>query len=457
MASHPGFDPRRFYARARTPSEALAEPFERFARVKAASGFILLGCAAAALALANSPWAGAVRDFWQLDFTVGLEGFELEKPLILWVNDGLMAVFFFLVGLEIKREMLAGELASLRQAMVPVVAAVAAMAAPALVYLAVNAGTPFERGWGIPMATDIAFVLCVLSLLGDRVPLSLKVFLTALAIVDDIGAVLVIAVFYTPDISRAALAVGLAGVVAAGLGNALRARATLFYALAGLVAWVGFLKSGVHPTVAGVLVAMCIPARTRSGVVDFKRAAGEALAGLEGAAQSGVTALADARRHVLLAAVEQASRHAATPLRRMEHALVPWVSFGIMPIFALANAGVSLEGLSLAALARPVTLGVAAGLALGKLTGVFASVWLMHKTGLAPLPAFTTWRHVLGAGILAGIGFTMSLFVAQLAFASPQTLDDAKVGIIAVSLFSGVAGWLVLRGAGEPRAADRPE
>lgn len=450
MNQHGGFDPREYYKTLRTPAERLVEPFVAFMESSAAGGFLLLACTVLAVLLANSPWAEDFRDFWRQSFSIGVEGFELDKPLLLWVNDGLMAVFFFLVGLEIKREMLAGELASPRQAMAPVIAAVAAMILPALVYLALNAGTPAERGWGVPMATDIAFALCVLTLLGDRVPLSLKVFLTALAIVDDIGAVVVIAVFYTPEISRIALGLGLAGVAAAGLGNLLGARGALFYALAGLVAWLGFLKSGVHPTVAGVLLAMCIPARTRAGVRDFTRVARDMVDTLEAHVKPGVPALADAERHDLLAALEQASRHAATPLRRMEHALVPWVNFGIMPVFALANAGVSLHGLNLEALTRPVTLGVASGLALGKLAGVFLSVWLMEKTGLADRPENTTWRHIVGAGTVAAIGFTMSLFVAQLAFADPRALDEAKVGILGVSVLAGLAGWLILRGAGRP-------
>lgn len=401
------FEPGHPSTTRRTPVERVLDTFALFFRCEATSGLVLLACTALAVAGANSPWAGDIARFWQRPFTIGLEDFQLSKPLLLWINDGLMAVFFFLVGLEIKREMRGGELASFRKALSPIIAAGAGMAVPAAVYLAFNHDGPSARGWGVPMATDIAFALCVVSLLGRRVPVTIKVFLTALAIVDDIGAVAVIAVFYTPGISLSALCSGLTALALAAVGNALGARRTRFYLVLGLVAWVGFLKSGVHPTVAGVLLAMCVPAGSGG-----------------------------------------AGKGCATPLQRMEHALAPWVAYGVMPLFALANAGVSFAGITPDALARPVTLGVCAGLLVGKLGGVFLSVWLLAKTGLAPLPLGANWRHILGLSLLAGIGFTMSLFIAQLAFLDPGQLAEAKLGIIGASLLAGVLGWAVLRRGG---------
>ncbi len=446
MASRQHVNIRRFYKTKRTPMEKAFHTFAYFFRSEATSGFILLACTALALAGANSPWAEDIERFWQLPFTVGFEGFALSKPLVLWVNDGLMAVFFFMVGLEIKREMMAGELAGFRKALSPILAAVAGMAAPAAVYLAFNHGTHAASGWGVPMATDIAFALCVLSLLGKRVPLSLKVFLTAVASVDDIGAVAVIAVFYTPDLSLIALGIGLSALALAAAGNALGARRTLFYLVLGLVAWVGFLKSGVHSTVAGVLMALCIPARSRSDVSGFKQALRDITGALDRTLKPGLSVLADAKRQALLEDLTRASLHASAPLLRMEHGLAPWVAYGVMPVFALANAGVSLSGVSPASLLSPVTLGVALGLLFGKLGGVLLSVWIMAKTGLAPLPEGCTWRHMTGVSLLAGIGFTMSLFIGQLAFHDPAILDEAKLAIIGASLLAGVLGYGVLRG-----------
>lgn len=437
---------RSFYNKQRTPMERVRDTFEVFFTSEATGGLILLACTTLALAGANSPWAGDIERFWQRPVTIGMEGFGLSKALVLWVNDGLMAVFFFLVGLEIKREMLAGELASFRKALSPILAAIAGMVAPAAVYLAFNHGTPAAGGWGIPMATDIAFALCVLSLLGKRVPLSLKVFLTAVAIVDDIGAVAVIAVFYTPDISLVALGIGLTALALAAAGNAMGARRTFFYLVLGIVAWVGFLKSGVHATVAGVLMALCIPAGSRSDVKGFKRALRDIAGALDRTLKPGVSVLADAKRQALLEDLSRVSRHAGAPLLRMEHGLAPWVGYVIMPVFALANAGVPLAGVSLGSLLTPVTLGVTLGLLCGKLGGVFLCVWIMDKTGIAPLPERATWRQVFGVSLLAGIGFTMSLFIGQLAFHDPAMLDEAKLGIIGASLLAGGLGYAVLRG-----------
>lgn len=455
MTHDTGHDLRASYARPATPADRLLDPFRSFMRIEAASGLLLLACTVLALIAANSPLGPAWQAFWQHPFAVGPEGFELRKPLILWVNDGLMAIFFFLVGLEIKREMLAGELASPAQALPPVLAAVGGMAVPALLYLAFNLGHPsgIAQGWAVPMATDIAFALGVLSLAGDRVPLSVKVFLTALAIADDIGAVLAIALFYTADISLAALGIGFAGLAVAALGNRLGVVRTLFYVLAGAVTWVAFLKSGVHATVAGVLLAFCIPAHARATPGDLVDA-GRRLLGMVEHGDADARLLADSQRHAAVEAMETAARHASAPLLRLEHALTPWVAWGIMPVFALANAGVAINADLLGGLGNPVTLGVAAGLFFGKQLGVLAAVWLPVKLGLARLPRDMTWRHVYGVALLAGIGFTMALFVAQLAYAEARTLDYAKVGILAASLVAGVCGWRVLRAAPPAPAGD---
>ena len=423
-----------------------------FIRAETAGGIVLLACAALALAWANSPWASTYHGLWQIKLTVGPPGFALSETLLHWINDGLMAVFFFVVGLEIKREALVGELAAPRQAALPVAAALGGMLVPAALYAAVNADGPGARGWGIPMATDIAFALGALALLGRRAPTGLKVFLTALAIVDDLGAVLVIALFYTAQLSWAALAAAagfLIALVAANLGHA---RHPVVYALLGLGLWVAFLQSGVHATIAGVLLALAIPARTRVDTASFLER-GRALVDAFGrSGHQGRGILTNAGQQAALAELEMLTEGVQTPLQRLEHALRPWVAFAIVPLFALANAGVALGGVG-EALAQPVTLGVVLGLVLGKQVGVTLGAWLAVRAGVASLPDGIHWRHVYGASWLAGIGFTMSLFVGTLAFGGGPLLDAAKVGILAASLIAGVVGWLFLH-LGAP--GDRP-
>ena len=374
----------------------LTRAFQRFVAFEASSALLLLGAAIAAFAWANSPASASYDALWAARPFPVLEPVGMNKSLLLWVNDLLMAVFFFVVGLEIKRELVDGELATRRQAMLPLVAAIGGMVVPALVYVAFNAGGDGAAGWGIPMATDIAFALGILTLLGPRVPLGLKVFLTAVAIVDDLGAVLVIAFFYTASVSGVAL--GVAAVVLAALValNRANVQRSLPYLLLGAVLWVAVLKSGVHATIAGVLLAFTIPAEGENA-----------------------------------------------PLDRLEHALHPWVAFGVMPIFALANAGVALGGG--AGLASPVTLGVVAGLVLGKAVGVLAAARLAVGAGWAALPLGVTWGHVAGASLLCGVGFTMSLFIATLAFGPSPLLDAAKTGILLASAIAGVLGYAVLR------------
>jgi NhaA family Na+:H+ antiporter len=379
--------------------------------------------------------------------TIGAGSFELSKSLLLWINDGLMAVFFFVVGLEIKREILVGELATPRKALLPIAAAVGGMAFPALIYLAFNAGQPGEVGWGMPMATDIAFALGVLALLGNRAPLSLKIFLTALAIVDDIGAVMVIALFYTAEITWASLAIAGVLLLASFLANRAGVRHPLVYALLGIGLWVAVLKSGLHATVAGVLLAMTIPPRSFIDADDFLAKSRSLLEEFERSGKIGASILTNKEQRAAVQALELACQQIESPLQRLEHALHPWVAYAIMPLFAFANAGVSLGKDLPQALSHPVAWGVIAGLVIGKQLGITLAVWILIKTNLATRPVGVTWRQIYGAGWLAGIGFTMSLFVGSLAFGDNGLLSIAKIGILAASLISGIVGWAILRSA----------
>ncbi len=431
--------------------------FQDFARLESSGGVVMMACAAVALIWANSPWAETYFDLWQVKLTLGVGEWALSKPLLKWINDGLMALFFFIVGLEIKRELLAGELASPRRAALPIAAALGGMLAPALIYTAFNAGGAGAAGWGIPMATDIAFSLGVLALLGRRAPLGVKVFLTALAIVDDIGAVLVIALFYTAQVSWASLAVAALILLILLALNRLGVKGTLPYAVLGIGLWLAFLYSGVHATVAGVLLAMTIPAH--SAIVDrqaFMQAIRRALELYEQACCDGEeNGFATSNRQAAAQALEAASAYAESPLQRLEHALHPWVTYLILPLFALANAGVNLSGEIGPALLSPVGMGIIAGLVIGKTTGISFFSWLAVRLKLAQIPEGVHWRHLLGTAMLAGIGFTMSLFIANLAFGNSEALTAAKISIIAASLLAGVLGWLVLRtGSLEPETAE---
>jgi len=434
--------------------ERVLGPFQRFVATSAAGGIVLLAATAVALAWANSGWADAYHHLWETPLTVGTPSFGLTLSLHAWVNDALMVVFFFLVGLEIKRETLVGELASRRSATLPVVAALGGLVVPALLYTLVNRGGPGADGWGVPMATDIAFALGILALLGDRVPVGLRVFVAAVAIADDLGAVLVIALFYTSAINWAALA-GAGVVVLALLAlNRAGARKPQTYALLGVALWVLMLESGVHATIAGVLLALTIPARTRIDEKQFLAAAEASLADFRAADEPGTTVLTNQGHQEALHRLERVADLAQAPLQRMEHALHGVVAFVIMPVFALANAGVPLTGVS-AAVGSPIALGVALGLLLGKPLGITLASLAAVRAGAADLPTGVTWSHVHGASWLAGIGFTMSLFVAGLAFADPAVLDTAKIGVLGASVIAGVVGYMLLRTArpAEPATA----
>jgi len=383
------------------PIRGLVRPFQEFATSEASGGIILIGCTVAALLWANSLWAGSYFHLWHVDVTFGGMGGRLVRPVHFWINDGLMALFFLLVGLEMKREILIGELASFQKAALPMAAACGGMIVPAGCYFLFNHGGAGISGWGIPMATDIAFALGVLALLGDRVPASLKVFLAALAIVDDIGAVLMIALFYTEQISWISLGVGGLFFVALVAVNRAGARHLLVYGVLGIGLWVAILQSGIHATVAGVLLAFTIPAH----------------------------------RHM---------SDTESPMLRLEHALLPWNKYVIMPLFALANAGVALGAGAARALVNTISLGIICGLVIGKPIGVVLFSWLAKRSGIAAMPDGISWCQIAAVGMLGGIGFTMSLFIADLAFATSPTLEIAKVGILAASVIAGIAGMIGL-------------
>ncbi|MBW3551858.1 MAG: Na+/H+ antiporter NhaA [Gemmatimonadetes bacterium] len=433
----------------------LVTPFGEFFRAESASGIVLLICAALALLWANSPWGESYFHLWETHVVVGGGPIQLDYSLHHWINDGLMAVFFFMVGLEIKREVLVGELASPKKAALPIAAAIGGMVVPALIYVAFNAGTPELRGWGVPMATDIAFALGVLALLGSRAPTGLKIFLAALAIVDDLGAVLVIALFYSEGIDWNMLMYGGLTLIVLFGANRGGIRRPAVYAALGVVLWYFFLKSGVHATIAGVLLAITIPARTKINVMEFVGSAREYLQTFEAdGVRSDPSGPLTQRQESALERLEEAAEGVQSPLLSIEHALVPWVAFGIMPLFALANAGVALEPEVIGGVGSPVVLGIALGLLIGKPIGIAAFAAIAVKLGLAGLPAGVRGMHLVGVGLLGGIGFTMSLFIANLAFTA-TTLELAKVGVLGASTVAGVAGYFILRSRGNPGMVTR--
>ena len=427
------------------PVEAVIRPFQEFAHKESSGGLLLIAAAIVALVWANSPWGDSYAALWETKLSVGLGSFSIEKDLTHWINDGLMALFFLVVGLEIKRELLVGDLSSPRRAALPIAAAMGGAVPPALIYAFINSGTEGASGWGIPMATDIAFALGVLALLGRRAPLGLKVFLTALAIVDDILAVLVIAIFYTSDVSWGALAVGGAFLAALVMINWAGVGKPLPYALLGIGLWLCFLQSGVHATIAGVLLALSVPASSFIDTGEFLRRSRRILDRFERAGEHADDVLTNDERQGALHALNRANKDVEPPLQELEHALHPWVVFAIVPLFALANAGVVVGEDFAATLLNPVSLGIVAGLLLGKQLGITLSAWLTVKSGVSQMPRGVTWPHIYGAACLAGIGFTMSLFISDLAFAASPLLDVAKVGILIASLIAGVAGWSIIR------------
>ena len=409
--------------------------FRQFTRLQASSGILLLLVTVLALLWANSAWTDSYFALWKTYFTISLGDLSLSENLLHWVNDGLMVIFFFVVGLEIKREILVGELASLKRAALPLMAAVGGVVIPAAIYLVCNAGGEGASGWGVPMATDIAFLLAVLTVLGNRVPVALKVFFTAVAIVDDLGAVLVIALFYSGKIELAALAAAAVILLVLVVLNWGHVRSPLPYALLGIALWLAFLQSGMHPTIAGVLLAMTIPARTQFRAAAFMAQCTSALSGLQPGAHAEVARQQQAAAQTL----EVIAERIQTPLQRLERNLHPWVAYLIVPIFAFTNAGVSIGGNLIDALTSPISVGIIFGLVFGKPLGIILFSWIAVKLGLADLPFGVNWRSLFAASRLAGIGFTMSLFIATLAFDVVQ-LSIAKISILVASLVAALVG-----------------
>ena len=415
--------------------------FQAFFRTEAAGGAVLVFCACAALAVANSPWAGAYRHVLEMKVAVDGGGHALSLTVHQWINDAIMAVFFLLVGLEIKREVLAGELSSPRQAALPIAGAIGGMVVPALIYYVANGGGAGSHGWAIPMATDIAFALGVLMLVAPRAPLGLKVFLAALAIVDDMGAVLVLAIFYTNAIAWSALGIaGLFMVLLVAL-NLLRVQRLTPYLLVGVGLWYFVHASGVHATIAGVLLAFAIPSKTRINAAQFSAEARRALDAFDRGETGDLLVLTSKGQQDAVFGLERAAAAVTGPLLRLEHALHGFSAFVVMPWFALSNAGVNLS----AASGGQVTIAVILGLAVGKPLGITAAAVAAVRFRWASLPEGVTWTALHGCAWLAGIGFTMSLFIASVAFDTPALLDSAKVGILAGSLVSGVIGTIVIR------------
>ena len=427
------------------PIDLLLTPLRIFTRHKLAGAGLLLGATVVALVWANSAWQASYSTLLATHLTVGFGAMALSKPLLLWINDGVMGIFFFVVGLEIKREILAGELSSVRKATLPIVAAVGGMVVPALVFHLINPDGPAARGWGIPMATDIAFALGVMALLGDRVPGGLKVLLTALAIVDDIGAILIIALFYTDSIALFSLAAGGVCFVLAVGANLSGVRHTLAYLALGTFCWLGFLKSGVHATLASVLMAMTIPSRSRLDLSHLRRRLEDYAATLGRREPGGGRRLLTVEEQRLLHHLADDTEKASAPLQDLEHAMAPLVTFLVLPLFALANAGVAVQGDLWTALTAPLSLGIVAGLFAGKQAGILGAAWIAVVAGLADLPEQVTWRQVHAVGVLGGVGFTMALFVNGLAFPSDVALQDTgKVGVMAASFAAGVVGLALL-------------
>lgn len=429
----------------------LKYPFKQFARITASGGHLLLTALCLALAWANSPWQDAYHHLWEIEAGLHLGPFELSKSLHHWINDGLMALFFFLVGLEIKRELLVGELSVPRKAAIPVAAAVGGMVVPALLYYLFNAGLVTNSGWAIPMATDIAFTLGILSLLGERAPLSLKIFLTALAIVDDIGAILVIGLFYSAPPDIAALSLAALVLFCMVLLNRFEVHHIGLYSLLSLLLWMAFLASGIHATLAGVLAAFTIPAKARLTRDAIAKKSLQLTKKLQLTPAEERENLADPAFQSALLRLSGFFGGAASPLVRLEERLHPWVSYGILPLFAFANSGVTITDGMLGNLMSPLTLGILAGLCLGKPLGIAGICWLLDKLGWAEKPDNLTWLQLSAGGCFAGIGFTMSIFIAGLAFPQNELLEQGKAAILLASFISTLLGILLLTFAAPAR------
>ncbi|GLU57402.1 Na(+)/H(+) antiporter NhaA [Dyadobacter frigoris] len=429
---------------AKSPIDQILSPVSKFIHQEFTGGIILFINVIVAIVWVNSAWGESYHHLWDTKLSIGFHDFVFNRPLHVWINDGLMALFFFVIGLELKREFIAGELSTLKKASLPMMAALGGMLVPGGIYFLLNKNLESEHGWGIPMATDIAFALSLLSMAGRHIPGSVKVFLSALAVADDLGAVLVIAFFYTAHISYTPLI--FAGVLLAILtiGNLMGVRSTLFYLFIGIAVWGGFIFSGVHATIAGVLVAFTIPARTKIDENEYIVKIRTYISNFENEIpQNG--SLTTAEQHQTIEKIKKLSTDAETPLQKIEYSLHPWVAFVIMPLFALANAGMVIGSDFFSSLLNPVSIGVSAGLLAGKFIGVLLFTYLMVRFKFSELPYRATWNHIIGVAMLAGVGFTMSLFITGLAFSHAEMVDQAKYGILLASVIAGVSGILFLK------------
>lgn len=439
----------------KTPIEKIIAPVNRFIHLEYTSGIVLLISVVVAIVWANSSYVDAFHHLWETKLSVGFGEHILDHPLHIWINDGLMALFFFVIGLELKREFMDGELSSFKKSILPMTAALGGMLVPAAIYLILNIGHDSVNGWGIPMATDIAFALALLSMAGKHIPSSVKVFLSALAVADDLGAVLVIAFFYTASVNFMALAIAGIFLVILLIGNLLGIRSTIFYLILGICVWAGFLFSGVHATIAGVLVAFTIPAKTRVDELFYSDKVKKLIVDFENEKPSN-SSLKTPQQHRTLQQVKILSDAAETPLQKIEHSLHPWVAFLVMPLFALSNSGIVIGADFFSALMNPVSLGVTLGLVLGKFIGILLFTFFMVYLGFATLPNGATWKHIIGVAFLGGIGFTMSMFISGLAFTDDAFVEKAKYGILIASIIAGLLGTTVLKSTA-PKSAPEPE
>jgi NhaA family Na+:H+ antiporter len=427
-------------------ADQIIKPFQRFAQKEAASSILLIVATIIALIWSNSDIGKTYHSFLHTEISFTFGQFHLKNTLLHWINDGLMALFFFTVGLEIKREFLVGELAAPKKALLPVIAALGGMIVPGLVYAALNIGSSTIHGWGIPVATDIAFALGAIAVFSRRLPPGLKIFLAAFAIADDLGAVVIIAIFYTKTIVWSYLFICLFLILCLAVANFFWIRWTIVYALLGLAIWFFVLGSGIHPTIAGVVVSLFVPARGKYDTDRFLKNAKNTIDRFECEEQScGFSILLNEDHLNAVHDLEMACHDVETPLQRLLHALHPWVAFLILPIFAMANTGLIFRGMVFSeVISNPVILGIVFGLVVGKPIGILLFSYLSVKTGIASLPQEVRWSHILGGAMLGGIGFTMSLFLSELSFTDPHIIDDARIAILTGSILSAVFGMSYL-------------
>ncbi len=427
-------------------ADQILRPAQQFFNKEASSSILLIAATAIALFWVNSSIGETYHKFWHNEVSFTFGHFHINKTLLHWVNDGLMSLFFFTVGLEIKREILVGELATPKKALLPVIAALGGIIVPGLIYAVLNVGSPTIHGWGIPVATDIAFALGAVAVFGRKLPVGLRIFLAAFAIADDLGAVVIIAIFYTKEIVWFNLIISLFLIFGLAVANFFWIRQTLIYAILGLAVWFFVLGSGVHPTIAGVIVSLFVPARGRYDTDNFLQNVKKITEKFECEEQScGYSILLNQEHMYAVQALELACHDVETPLQRLMHALHPWVAFLILPLFAMGNTGLIFRGIVFSeAVSNPVILGIIFGLVVGKPIGILLFSYLSVKTGIASLPQEVRWSHIFGAAMLGGIGFTMSLFLSELSFTDPHIIDYARIAILTGSILSAVFGMSYL-------------